>query len=387
MQRATIHIRLFGLIYNNPKQGDIPCGVYVRIHIAPAIRALERLAVSDANVMAKAASLRSICRFYNNQLNTRKSAFVGKESSKLTEVPTIKLATKSLIPSLRCLTNLTKIFDSKSDTSLLGIGNNLFGNGVVDDCCGGLFSPTKPFQESLATSCAFGLNRTTDFKSSFTILVQSIGRISLAFGCTNNIRYTEIKTDNSTRNLFFGFWDIYSLIEEELSFLVNKVGFPFYVGYIFFVVTNKRNLLTLTDCPNGDFVSFVGQNPGIVTDASVCSEFTFLLVVKLVSIGNLANTTNNHLRGEIEFLTCIVITKMMYFELAESFVYPSSIGNVGTRLIGFFHSLEKKHPLLICRENLYFQNQFHATNVLKVFWKIVLFNLKKRNAAQFRPLS
>ena len=387
MQRATVHIRLFGLIYNNPKLGDISGGIDIRIHIVPAIRALERLAVSDTNVIAMAASLRSICRFYNNQLNTRKSAFVGKESSELTEIPTIELAAESLIPSLRCLANLTEVLNSKSNTSLFGIGDNLFGNGVVDDCCGGLLSPAKPFQELLATSCAFGLNRTTDFKSSFTILIQSIGRISLAFGCTNNIRYTEIKTDNSIRNLFFGFGNIYSLVEEELTFLVNKVCFPFDVRYVFFVVTSKRNLLTLTDCPNGGFISFVGQDSGIVADASVRSEFTFLLAVKLVCIGNLANTTDNHLSGEIEFLTHVIITKMMYFELAESFVRPSSIGNVSTRLVGFFHGLEKKHSLLIGRENLYFQNQFHVTNVLKVFWKIVLFNLKKRNAAQFRPLS
>ena len=387
MQGATVHIRLFGLIYNNPKQGDISCGIDVRIHIVPAIRALERLAVSNTNVMAKAASLRSICRFYNNQLNTRKSAFVSKESSELTEVPTIEFAAESLVPSLCCLTNLTEVLNSKSDTSLFGIVDNLFGNGVIDDCCGGLFSPTKPFQEFLATSCAFGLNRTTDFKSSFTILIQSIGRISLAFGCANNIRYTEIKTDNSVRNLFFGFGDVYSLIEEELAFLVNKIGFPFDVRYIFFVVTSKRNLLTLANCPNGGFVSFVGQDSGIVTDASVRSEFALRLVVKFVCVGNLADASDNHLSGEIEFPTYIVITKMMYFELTESFVRPSSIGNVGTRIVGFFHGLEKKQPLLISRENLYFQNQFHVTNVLKVFWKIVLFNIKKWNAAQFRPLS
>lgn len=196
MHRATIHIRLFGLVYNNPKQGDIPCGIDVRIHIVPAIRALERLAVPYAEVVAMAASLRSICRFDDNQLNTRKSAFVGKESPELSEIPTVELASESLVPTLGGLTNLAKIFDGKSDSSFLCVVNNLFGNGVVDYRCSGLFSPAKPFQEFLTTSCAFGLNGTTDFQSLFAILVQSIGGVGFPFGSTNDVRYSEVKTDN-----------------------------------------------------------------------------------------------------------------------------------------------------------------------------------------------
>ena len=160
MQGATIHIRLFGLVYDNPKQGDISCGIDVRIHIGPAIRALERLAVSYAEVMATAASLRSICRFDDNQPDTRKSAFVCEKRTELTEVLSVELASESLVPTLGGLTYLAKIFNRKADASFLCVGNDLFGNGVVDYRCSGLFSPAKPFQEFLAASCAFGLNGT-----------------------------------------------------------------------------------------------------------------------------------------------------------------------------------------------------------------------------------
>ena len=126
MQRATIHIRLFGLVYDNPKQGDITCGIDVRIHIVPAIRALERLAVSYTKVMAMAASLRSICRFHDNQPDTRKSAFVCEERTELTEVPSVELASESLVPTLGRLTYLAKVFNSKPDASFLCVGNDLF---------------------------------------------------------------------------------------------------------------------------------------------------------------------------------------------------------------------------------------------------------------------
>ena len=387
MQGATIHIRLFGLIYDNPKQGDIPCGIDVRIHIVPAIRTLERLAVPYTEVMAMAASLRSICRFDDNQPDTRKSAFVCEERTELTEVPSVELASESLVPTLGSLTYLAKVFNRKADASFLCVGNNLFGNGVVDYRCSGLFSPAKPFQELLAASCAFGLNGTTDFESLFPIPVQSIGGVGSAFGCTNNVRNAEVKTNESIRILDFGFGNINSLIEKEVTFLECEVCFSLDVGNVFFVVIDERNLLTLPDSPDGNFGFLVRKNSGIVTDASVSSKLTFLLVVEFVRISNLADAADNHLSGEVKLLTNIVITKMVDFELAESLVRPSNIRNVGASLVGFFHGLEKKRPLLIAGENLYFQDQFHIANVLKVFCSTIFLITKKRNAAQFRPLS
>lgn len=387
MQGATIHIRLFGLVYNNPKQGDIPCGIDVRIHIVPAIRALERLAVPYTKVMTMAASLRSICRFDDNQPDTRKSAFVRKERTELTEIPSVELASESLVPTLGGLTYLAKVFNRKADASFLCVGNDLFGDGVVDYRCGGLFSPAKPFQEFLAASCAFGLNGTTDFESLFTILIQSVGGVGSAFGRTDNVRNAEVKTYESFRILDFGFGNIDGLIKVELAFLESKIRFSLDVRNVFFVVADKRNLLTFPDCPNGNFGFLVRKNSGIVTDAPVGSELTLLLVVEFVRIGNLADAADNHLSGEIELLTNIVITKMVDFELVESLVRPSDVRNVGASLIGFFHGLEKKRPLLIAGENLYFQDQFHIANVLKVFCSTTFLITKKRNAAQFRPLS
>lgn len=387
MQGATIHIRLFGLVYNNPKQGDIPCGIDVRIHIVPAIRALERLAASYTKVVAMAASLRSICRFHDNQPDARKSAFVRKERTELAEVPSVELASESLVPTLCGLTYLAKVFDGKTDPSFLCVGNYLFGDGVIDYRCCSLFSPAKPFQEFLATSRAFGLNGATDFESLFTILIQSVGGVGFTFGCTDDVRDTEVKTNESFRILDFGFGNVDSLIEKEVAFLECKVCFSLDVRNVFFVVTDKRNLLAFPDGPDGCLGCLVGQDSGIITDASVSSELTLLLVVELVRIGNLADTADNHLGGKVESLTYVVITKVMYFELAESLVLPSGIRNVGARLVGFFHCPKKKQPLLIAGENLYFQDQFHIANVLKVFCSTIFLNAKKRNAAQFRPLS
>ena len=52
MQISTPHTRFFRLFYCSPKQGDIYSGINIRIHIVPAMLALERLVIPSTNMMA-----------------------------------------------------------------------------------------------------------------------------------------------------------------------------------------------------------------------------------------------------------------------------------------------------------------------------------------------
>lgn len=387
MQSATIHIRLFGLVYNNPKQGDIPCGIDVRIHIVPAIHALERLVFPDADVMATAASLRSIGWFNDNQLDTGKSAFVSQEGTELAEIPTVEFASESLVPALCGLSDMAKVLYGEAYASVLCLRNNLFGNGVVDYRCSGLLSPAKPFQEPLAASCAFGLDGTTDSQSLFPIRIENIGGIGLSFGSTNDICNSEVQADNGIRNIHLRFGNVDSLIQKEFSSLEYKVGFTFEMRNIHLVVADEWTLLSSAYCPQGCVSTLVGKDAGVIADASERAELSLFLSVELVRIGNLADTTDYHLGREVELLPHILITKVMYLEPTESLILPGDLRNVATSLVGFLYCSEKKQPLLIARKNFHFQRQFHAANVLKILCFIHFFKTKKRNAAQFRPLS
>lgn len=387
MQNATIHIRLFGLVYDNPKQGDIPCGIDVRVHIVPAMLALERLVISFTDMVAMAASLRSIGRFNDNQLNTRDGALVCEKRSELSEVPGVKFSLESLVSPLCGTSDVAEVFDSEADASILGLGNDSLGYGVVDYRCCGLLSSTKPFQEPLASPCAFGLDGTTDSKSLCAILVECIGGVGSTFGRTDNIRNSEVKPYNLFRGLSLGFGNIYCLIQEELPFFVGEVSLPLNVGDILLVVTSERHLLSFLCCPDGYTVILIGEDACIVTDAAVCAELTLLLVVELVRIGYLAYTACNHLCGEVELLPYIMVAEVVNLELVERAVLPSHIGYISAGPVGFLHRCEEKPLLLLCRENLDFQYQFHVANLRKIICLVLLFNLKKRDVAQFRPLS
>lgn len=89
MQSARQHTRFFRLVYYSPKQSDILCGIDVRIHIATAMIALERLVASYTDMVASVTSLRSIFRLNYNQLYTGKPALVSKKLPKLAEIPRV----------------------------------------------------------------------------------------------------------------------------------------------------------------------------------------------------------------------------------------------------------------------------------------------------------
>ena len=222
MQIARQHTRFFRQVYDNPKQSDILCGINIRIHIASAILALKRLVVSCPGMLALVASLRSICRWNDNQLDSGKFALVGKELPKLTEIPRIEFCFKGLVSPFGCFANVFQVLNGYAGASLSGFGNNILGNGMVDYHCSGLFSPFKPFQKSGASTlalpcsafCAFGLNRTTYFSLFFPISVKRVGRIGFTIRSAYNVGYAKIKSDKIL-NVFDLFFRNFNRLKEE----------------------------------------------------------------------------------------------------------------------------------------------------------------------------
>ena len=155
MQRARTHTRFFRLVYDSPKQSDIFSGINIRIHIVPAISALERLVFSCAKMVALRTSLRSICWLNDNQRNTCHLCLILKKCSQLIKAPRVKFLLKGLVPALGSGTYLRQILNGNAYPSELGIRYDLCGNGMVDYRCSGSLSPFKPFQKSGTSTLTF----------------------------------------------------------------------------------------------------------------------------------------------------------------------------------------------------------------------------------------
>ena len=377
MQSARQHTRFFRLVYYSPKQSDILCGIDVRIHIATAMIALERLVASYTDMVASVASLRSIFRLNYNQLYTGKPALVSKELPKLAENPRVELCPEGLVSPFGCPADMLQVLNGYANASFLGFGYNALGNSVVDYRCGSSFSPFKPFQESGAStlalpcsaSCAFGLNGTTYHSLSFPVSVECVGRISLAFGRAYNIGYSEIKADEFLDVFHILFRNFHRLEKEEFAFLENKVSFPLDVRKIVRVVAYKRNTLPFPYRPDRNRIFGIRQYPAVVTDAAKFPEIPFGLLVKLVSIGHLADTADHHLCRQIKILSDFIVAMMMYIELSKNLILPHHIGNAVTRSIRLLDCAKKQPALSFVWKEFYFQCQFHASNVNHLFEK------------------
>lgn len=395
MQSARQHTRFFRLVYDSPKQSDILCGINVRIHIATAIMALERLVISCTYMLALVASLRSICRWNDNQLNARKFALVCKKLSKLTEIPRVEFSLKCIVSTLRSFSDIFQVLNSYADTSLYGFGNNMLGNSMVDYRCGGLFSPFKPFQKSGASTlalpfsafCAFGLNRTTYFSLLFPVSIKRVGRIGFTIGGAYNVGYAKVKTDKFLNIFYIFFWNFNRLKEEKLAFLKDKVCFSFDIRKIVSVMAYERNTLSFLNRPNGNYILGIRQYSTVVTDAAKFSETPLCLSVEFVGIGNFADTAHNHLRRKIKVFSDYIVAMMVYFELSENLVIPHHIGNAVTRSIGFLDSIKKKIALRLVWKKFNFQYQFHTANIFHLIeeTKSNLVLISKASKAQFLP--
>lgn len=395
MQSARQHTRFFRLVYYSPKQSDILCGIDVRIHIATAMIALERLVASYTDMVAFVTSLRSIFRLNYNQLHTGKSALVSKEFPKLAEIPRVEFCPEGLVSPFGCPADMLQVLNGYANASLLGFGNNTLGNSVVDYRCGSSFSPFRPFQESgtstlalpCSASCAFGLNGTTYHSLSFPVSVECVRRIGLTFGRAYNIGYSEIKSDELLNVFHIFFRNFNRLEKEEFAFFENKVSFPLDVWKIVCVVAYKRNTLSFPYGPDRNRIFGIRQYPAVVTDAAKFPEVPFGFLVKLVSICHLADTADHHLCRQIKILSDFIVAMMMYIELSKNLILPHHIGYAVTRSIRLLDGIKKQPALSFAWKEFYFQCQFHASNVNHLFEKRQqYFSINfKASRAQFLP--
>lgn len=374
MQISTPHTRFFRLVYGSPKQGDIYSGINIRIHIVPAMLALERLVIPSTNMMALGTSLGSICWWNDNQRYSIPFSLVFNKRPELGKTPRVKFSFERFIPTLGIRSDVCQVFNGDANSSSFSFIDYSLGDGVIDYRCRGSLFPFKPFQESSAstftftcsTSSAFGLNRTTNFHSFFPVLVKKLRRVFFTVRRAGYISYSKITTDKlfDIFHVFLG--NFYRLKKVKLASLENKIGFSLDIWKVISVMTNESNLLPLVNSPYRSNVSMIRKYTAIIAYTSKFIENTSFLPVKLVRVGNLANTTNNYLSGKFKLVSNVIITQVMKFKLIKNFILPSDFRDKVTSRISFLDRFKKSLILVASWKKFYFQCQFHVANIQNI---------------------
>ncbi len=146
-----------------PPCSNVESSINICISNVSTVCATEVLAVSNANMTALMASLRSICRVNGSDLNAIHLALVFKERTELVEVPRVTSPAESLIAFLRVHSpaDILQVLNGNSLVFFLCFRYYLLAYAMIDNSGKSSLTSFQPFQQLMTVARAFGLNRSS----------------------------------------------------------------------------------------------------------------------------------------------------------------------------------------------------------------------------------
>ena len=135
MNRTTIHIASFGIVYRNPQQRNVLSGIKIRINninLAFVIGTLKYLVSPLTDMEAGRTGLRSETWFYNNQFNTIQSRLVSQKGTQLSKRPATKFSPELFVTSFGSKSDIGQILNRNTLTLLFSRLYNRLCNSVID---------------------------------------------------------------------------------------------------------------------------------------------------------------------------------------------------------------------------------------------------------------
>ena len=379
-----------------PPCGNVQSSINVCICNVTTVCATEVFAVPNTNVTAIMASLRSIGRRNDGNLDAINLALVFKKRTELIEIPRVASSTKRLVAFLGVHTpsDILQVLNGNSFAFFLCFRYNLPAYAVIDNSGKSSLTPFQPFQQLMAVTCAFGLNRSSHFIVSISYVFNSIRRNISAIGQRDNVRNTHINTKKIFSIFFFFIRNIYCLIEIELVLDINKVSFTFRVLHKLWAVTSVCYLFTTSNKRNrtDGYGSVIRKHTTIISDSTKLPKVPLLFSVEFVCVGNLADCTHNELRRKMIRFFDGIIDFFMQAKLLERMTFPRYLGDSVASLVKNAECLFQYRGLFFSWKQFNLQGQFHnakiqnSFGIFKYLKEIIILSLTKEGMmAQFPP--
>ena len=379
-----------------PPCSNVESSINICISNVATVCAAEVLAVSNANMTALMACLRSICRVDGGDLNTIHLAFVFKERTELIEVPEITSPAERLVTFLgvHSPSDILQVLNSNAFVFFLCFRYDLFTYAVIDNSGKSSLTSFQPFQQLMTAARAFGLNSSSHSVVSVSYVFDFIRRNISTIRQRNDVCDTHIDTKEILGSFLLLIRNIYSLIEEELVFDKNQVCFSFRILHELLTIACKRDFFTTADKRNGTngFFGIIGKNAAIISDSSELSKMSLLLLIKFVCVGNLTDCTHDKLGGKTICFFNRVIDFFVQIELLERMTFPRYLRDSVTSLVENAEGLFQYCGLFVSWKQLNLQSQFHIAKVqnsfdtFKYLKEIIMLNPTKEGiVVQFLP--
>jgi hypothetical protein len=353
------------LVDSSPKRDIDRCDVVGRTSESARLtsKPISRRPVSLRDMPARRTRSGSVTRIDEYHRYSDDLGFVFDEGSEKVEVPSMQVATLSLVnryPRSYAL----EIFEGDRSLGVFGFRNQLLGNAVVHILRESGHPTRKLLQMAFCGLGVFALESGFQRIKSVSGFVDLLARMDLTVRVNREVLDTKIGTENTSRVKGRFFRNFNHNAKVERAFEKDQVGLALDSVHPSLLVFSKsdRNQLSPPDGGDGHpFKSFPSENPLIVDDGTVKPKLWFDRLVSFVGFSNLGYGPNRELRRETEPLTNVVVNNLMDLDLVGGVHRKSGLRNVITCFVEAMHGIEEKLVLFISRIEFNHQGLKHYT--------------------------
>lgn len=270
----------------------------------------------------------------------------------------------SLRATNRSLADTAQIFESDSPASVL----RFFYKPLADRMVGLLLKTGLLSRELLEFAFGrFGLFlleiATTMFKDA-PIFVNSRPAeiLSIRIGC--NIHYPKVHTKCPFNINWLRRFHITRNEQVEPAFDVTQITFPALTAQKFQMPLTSRegDILPTLNGPDRNFLLLEVEREDAIIECNRSMRFenSFALVVNLICVRHLGNTSHYNLRGKLEFFPNTSIRQFVKRKLAKGLFLPCLMADVVTSNIGCFKRFAEQVRLIWQRKEFDLGGQLHS---------------------------
>jgi hypothetical protein len=325
--------------------------------------------IAFVNLPTLAAFLAGMPGVNQQQWNPRKQALVFQELPQLVE-SSIAVSGSLLLANPGLLANAFQVFDGNRPLRVLGKINQPPTDTVIHILLKPGLSPGKLFEPALGGPGSYRLQIVPAALIPPPFLLYLVRSLDDTIAGDHDIVDPHVDTDNIIYFLFWLFFNFTGRIQVELTFdaaeiRLTSLGFQ---QAVLVCPAGVGDLQSSSQRPDGDItlVCVPLQNAIIVSDCSLVGKLPFLLPVKFISIGHLADRSDNHLGRQLVMLSNVVVDQLVDIVLLESLLIPGHAADGVAGPVGFLERIQQDLLFICCAEQFDLGGEFHRTIVLQI---------------------
>jgi len=347
---------------------DIPSRDCVRRSSETALDTEEivpRLSVGFVDMPALGAFPRCIAWIDEKQGDSGKSGFVGKERPQLMESPVRQSC--SLVPSGRYpLSDTAEVFDRDRRFGAFGICYDCLRDAVVHVFLKSCLLSGNLLEFTLRRARLFLLKVAPSMFELAAVRVDRFAAVGFPPGVCGNINNAKVHSKDIRGFYQLGIVYIAHNRKEKFTVDSHQIDFAFAEREPFPLplAHGERNLLSSGKGPDrNDLVFGESDNIAVVGLCGILSESPLNFPIQFIRVRDLGNRTDDHLGGERESSSRVVIRKFMEMVLPEDLCFPSARREIVTGGIRHLKRCLKDGGLLLRRFQFQVHNQLHNTSI------------------------